>query len=168
MKDMDMSFDFKDMVRLQTAIARMGDIPQRTVTRAASKGADRVHWIVAGYLTDGKTHQLTEGTKVIKEKSYKKGKRVYQIAMDSDKNSIFQKPIPANPAHPGKRRTSWKHAYYPSSIEYGFLTRSTGGGIRYVRGQHNMRDGAESSRSVFNAEAIRVIDKALEKGWKKK
>lgn len=165
---MNMSFNFKDMVRLQTAIARMGDIPQRTVTRAASKGMDATESMVNGYMPSGKTEQLSMGLTRVKEKSRKKGKRVYEVAMDPSKNSIFQKPIPANPAHPGKRRARWKHAYYPSSIEYGFLTRSTGGGIRYVRGQHNMRDGAERSRPEFNAEVIRVIDKALEKGWKKR
>lgn len=165
---MNMSFDFKDLVRLQTAIARMGDIPQRTVTRAASKGMDATERMVRGFMPAGKTEQLSMGLIRVKEKSRKKGKRVYEIAMDPSKNDIFQKSIPANPSHPGKRRTHWKHAYYPASIEYGFLTRSTGGGIRYVRGQHNMRDGAEASRSDFNAEVIRVIDKALEKGWKKK
>ena len=72
---------------------------------------------------------------------------------------MLQKPI----QHPGKYGGKNPKAYYPSSIEYGFLTWSKDGGIRYVPGQHFMRNAAEEAEHQATNVMIDTLDKELNK-----
>lgn len=166
----NVKFDFREMVKFQLALKRVGELPQKVVNKAAGKGATVAGRAVRAAAPKGKTKQLSKGFKRKPERSRTKGKKVYNYAMDPGKNEIFQKPIPANPAHPGKRNPKSKddHAYYPSSVEYGFLTRSTGGGLSYVPGQHFVRNAAEKARPQVEKTVINTMITELEKEWQKK
>ena len=170
MKDMDMSFNFKEIDQFQKALDRVGKLPQKVVSKAASAGADVSGNAVKAAAPIGKTGRLSKGFKKYSERSRTRGKKVYGYGMSDSKSKTkqFQKDIPANPDHPGKRRTNWKHAYYPSSVEYGFLTRSTGNGLKYVQGQHFVRKASEAARPQVESTIIKTAIAELEKEWQKK
>ena len=168
---MQLEFNFKEMVQFQKALNRVGNLPQKVVKKAATAGGKIAKASVEAAAPVGKTGQLRKGFKQYPEKSRTKGKSVFRFGMsDSDsKNKIFQKKIPDPKAeHPGKRRTNWDHAYYPASVEYGFLTRSTGNGLSYVRGQHFTRKAAEAARPQVESTIIKTVISELEKEWQKK
>lgn len=161
---MDITFDFKEMVRLQAALARVGELPRKVVNKAAGKGATVAGRAIRAAAPKGRTMQLSKGFKRKPEKSKELGKKVFDYAMDSAKNDIFQKPI-NNPGIAGGKRP---HAYYPNSVEYGFLTRSKGGGLRYVPGQHFARKAAEGASPQVERTVINTAIAELEKEWQKK
>lgn len=161
---MDITFDFKEMVRLQTALARVGDLPRKVVNKAAGKGATVAGRAIRAAAPKGKTRQLSKGFKRKPEKSKTPGKKVFSYAMDPAKNDIFQRPIKDPGVAGGKR----PHAYYPNSVEYGFLTRSTGGGLKYVPGQHFVQKAAEAARPQIESTVIKTAIAELEKEWQKK
>ena len=170
---MYITFDFKEMVRLQAALARVGELPRKVVNKAAGKGATIAGRAIRAAAPKGKTRQLSKGFKRMAEKTRTKGKKVYRYGMDPDKDSIFQKDIPDPKAeHPGKRRTNWTHAYYPSSVEYGFLARTSKGGLKYVRdkveGKHFVRKSAEAARPQVEKTIRNELIKDLEKEWQRK
>jgi len=88
----------------------------------------------------------------------------------------LSKPI-KNPGAAGGKN---KKAYYPASVEHGFLTRANeGGGLKFVRcktglglkrveGKHFMRDSAEAARPEFEKVVIEKLSARLDKEWKKK
>lgn len=164
---LECKFDFSDTIRFQAALHRVEKIPQKAVNKAAGKGATIAGKAIRAAAPRGDTNQLRKGFKRKAERTRVKGRKVYYYAMDEGKNDIFQKPIPANPGNPGARKSDWKHAYYPASIEYGFLTRSQGGGITYVKGTHFARDSAEQVRPQVNRTVIRVLTEELNKEWRK-
>lgn len=167
---MDMSFDFKEMDQFQKMLGLVGGLPQKVVKKAATAGGEIARASVEAAAPVGKTGKLRKGFKQYPEKSRTKGKSVYRFGMSDSKSKTkqFQKKIPANPEHPGKRRANWDHAYYPASVEYGFLTRSTGGGLSYVPGQHFARDAAEGARSEVEQVMIETMTTELNKEWQKK
>ncbi len=166
--DCRVEFDLRDVARFEAALLRAGELPRKVVTKAAGKGATVAGKAISAAAPRGKTKQLSKGFKRRAEKSRLKGKKVYYYAMDSAKNDIFQKPIPApGTEHPGTRRTKWSHAYYPASIEYGFLTRSKGGGLSYVQGTHFVRKAAEQVKPKVNKVIIQTLTAELEKEWTK-
>lgn len=165
---LEVKFDFTDSIRFQANLLRLGKLPQKVVNKAAGKGATVAGKAVRAAAPRGKTKQLSKGFKRKPERTKVKGRKAYYYAMDEAKNDIFQKPIPANPSHPGSRKKNWKHAYYPASIEYGFLTRSKGGGMEYVKGTHFARDAAERVRPQVNRIVIKTLTDELDKEWRKK
>lgn len=163
-----LSFDFRDTARLAADLQRVGTVPQKYVTKAAGKGASVVRGAVRAAAPVGETGQLKRGIIRVGERSRVKGKKVYDLMFDPAKNDIFQKPIPApGTKHPGRRKTNYKHAYYPASMEYGFLTRSEGGGYSYVPGYHFMRDATEGASAEASKVMIDQFCTQLEKEWRK-
>lgn len=118
-----------------------------------------------------KTGELKSGIILHKERSRTKGKVVFDIYMDPEKNAVFQKPI----IHPV--RSKGKYAYYPASQEYGFFTRRTDGGMTYTRpdgssatinkvpGKHYMRTGAEVAGEAAMADIAGATLEAIEKAF---
>ena len=86
---------------------------------------------------------------------------------DPGMNDLLQKPV-AHPGSAGSTSTRGGHAYYPASMEYGFLTRSKGGGLRYVPGYHFMRQGATEADQAAKMATIRAVTEALNKEWMQK
>lgn len=166
---MDLNLDFSEMLRLQTSIKRLGDLPKKVVNKAAGKGATVAGRAIRAAAPVGKTGQLKKGFKRKKEKSKVASKAVYDYAMDSAKNDIFQKPI-KNPGVLGGKHKGW--GYYPNSVEYGFLARARGGGPASHRFGRRLRKtdlkaASESSNSFRVTGFTRHYIKAVEtvEGW---
>lgn len=145
----------------------------KAARKAAQKGSNVVGKAIRSAAPVGETGQLKRGFKKKREKSAKKGKFVYDYAMDSAKNDIFQKPIKNPGVLGGKNQT----AYYPASIEYGFLVKAPGGGYTYkqgekrpsrkVEGQYFTRDAANAAEPAAVETMKRVLNEELDKEWAK-
>lgn len=140
------------------------DVPKKCVSRAAGKGATVVRRAIRGTVPVGETGNLKRGIYRKGERSRLAGKKVYQLAFNPAMNDVFQKPI----KNPGEAGGKSKHAYYPASMEYGFLTRSKGGGYSYVPGYHFMRDAAEDSSVEAKSAMIKTLNEQIDKEWSKK
>lgn len=157
---MSFAIDWADMLKLNGMLQRVEKVPQKCVTRAASKGATIVRKAVrvnAPVLTG----DLKRGIVRKAEHSRAKGKKVYDLMFDPGMNDVFQKPI-KNPGEAGGKNPK---AYYPASMEYGYLTRSKGGGYDYVPGYHFMRDATEEAAPSAKRTVIRTMTQELEKEW---
>lgn len=156
---MNMTFDWGDMLRLEGALQRIDKLPQKVVTKAAGKGATAARKVIRAKVPVGETGQLKRGIIRGGERSKVKGKKVYDLMFDPAKNDIFQKPI----KNPGEAGGKSDHGYYPASMEFGFLTRSKGGGYSYVPGYHFMREGMEESAPTVSTEVVHTMVTELEK-----
>lgn len=162
MSGMDAVVYWGDMARFKQTLDRVGKLPQKVVTKAAGKGRTVVRRAIRGEVPVD-TGTLKRGIISTGEKSRVKGKKVYQLRFDPALNDVFQKPI-FNPGEAGGKNPK---GYYPASMEYGFLTRSKGGGLSYVPGYHFMRQGAEQSGTAAKSAMIRTATAELEKEWVK-
>ena len=163
MNDCDVAFDLKGIEKMVKALNKVNKSPQKAVTRAASKAATLVKRAVRqGTVPVGKTGNLKRAITRKAEKTRARGKKVYEITFDKKYNDVLQKPI-KNPGAAGGKNPK---AYYPASQEYGFLTRSKGGGIEYVPGLHFMRQGAENAEAQAKQVMIETLEKELDKLWK--
>lgn len=157
-----MTFYLKDLPGFYLTLSQVEKVPQRAVTKAAGKGATVVRRAVRGTVPED-TGALKRGIIRKGERSRIKGKKVYDLMFDPGMNDIFQKPI----KNPGAAGGKSPHGYYPASMEYGFLTRSKGGGLSYVPGYHFMRDAAQSAEFPARQATIQAITAELEKEWLK-
>lgn len=168
------TFDFRDIAKFELTCKVLGEkTALKAARKAALKGRDIAAKAVRKAAPKGKTGQLSRGFKKKAEKSRLKGKFVHEFAMDPAKNDIFQKPI----KQPGLLGGKNPKAYYPSSIEYGFLARASGGGYSYtpgsrpqtktVEGTHFARDAAKAAEPSVIAEMKRVLNEELDKEWMK-
>ena len=173
MSSATITFDFKDILLFEATCKTIGEkTAMKAAKKAAQKGSTVVGTAIRKAAPKGKTGQLRKGFKKKAERSSLKGKFVYDYAMDSAKNEIFQKPI----QHPGVLGGKNKHAYYPSSIEYGFLARAPGGGYKFtagekrpaqkVEGTHFTRNAAEQAAPAATAVIKKVLNEELTKAWK--
>lgn len=170
---MSVKFDYRDIAKFQATTLAIGKVPEKAVKKAAQKGSNVMGAAIRKAAPRGKTGQLAKGFRKSKEKSQNPGKAVYQYAMDNRKNDIFQKPI----QHPGALGGKRDHAYYPASVEYGFLAKAPGEGFYFrpghayatqtVEGQHFVRNAAQSA-GPKTAQVIRkTLDEELDKEWRK-
>lgn len=143
-------------------LGSMEQVPQKCVTKAAGKGATVVRKAVRGEVPVA-TGALKRGIVRKGELSRTKGKKVYDLMFDPNMNDVFQKPI-KNPGEAGGKNSK---GYYPASMEYGFLTRSKGGGYSYVPGYHFMRDAAEASSSAAKKAMVQALNDEIDKEWSK-
>lgn len=138
-------------------------IPQKCVAKAAGKGANVVRKAVRSG-SPVLTGDMKRGIVRTGERNRTKGKKVYQVTFSSSMNDTFQRTI-KNPGEAGGKRD---HAYYPASMEYGFLTRSKGGGLSYVPGYHFMQRAAEASNIPAKTAMVAALNEAIDKEWSKK
>lgn len=141
------------MKDIEKSLKKMGEVPQKHVTRSARKGMNIV-------LKDARknapkdTGELKRGIKLAGESSRgkSKGKKVYQVVFDRKKNDIFQK----------KNESGKVIGYYPVSQEYGFYTRDG----KYIEGKRFISDAFNGNiRKVEKTivdEMGKRIDKAME------
>lgn len=144
------------------------NIPGKELTKAVKKGAPMVQRAIKT-AAPKRSGTLHSGIILHRERSRVKGKVVYDIMMDPDKNAVFQKPI-INPS-----RSTSPYAYYPASQEYGFFTRRPDGGMTYTRpsgdkmhmdkvpGKHYMRTGAEVSGEMAKNAIAGSLLESIEK-----
>jgi hypothetical protein len=148
------------MKELEKAIKKLEKLPQTTVTKSARKGATIAQksskkggWV-------DQTGNLRKGIVLKGEKAKVKGKKVYQITMDSKMNDIFQKETSSGTTTDNKTGREKKgHYYYPASQEYGFRTRNGG----YVPGFHFLRDGIVENKPKIEKTIIETLSKEIDK-----
>lgn len=144
-------FKIEGMKELQKSIKKLGKVPQKCVTPAARKGMN-IAFKSAKQKAPVETGELKQGLKLVGEKAKVKGKKVYQVVMDKDKNDIFQK----------KDSSGKVIGYYPASQEYGFFARNG----RYIPGYHFLRKSLEENAGAIERKIVdemgKQIDKALE------
>lgn len=155
-----------DLLEARRTFDAMGQLPARIVTAAAGRGATVVKRAVKNsgempVLTGTMRHAIR---RLRPERSKVKGKKVYPVGFDSKLNDVLQKPI----QNPGEAGGENSHAYYPASMEYGFLTRSKGGGISYFPGFHFMAKAGENVRGEANAAMAKKFNEAIQKEWVKR
>lgn len=161
--------DMKDLKEAKKTFDAMGDLPAKIVTAAARKGASVVIKEVKG---SGdipvRTGALRNAVRRLRmERSRLKGKKIYPVGFDPAMNDWFQRkdqPI----KNPGEAGGKSDHPYYPASMEYGFLTRSKGGGISYFPGFHFMAKAGENVRGEANAAMAKKFNEAIQKEWVKR
>lgn len=140
-------FEVEGMKELEKTIRKLGQLPQKTVTPAAKKGAT-----IALKSARGKAPwrfgDLANGIILKGEKLRKRGKKVYDVMMDPAKNDIFVKTT-----KDGKRY------YYPASMEYGFITRDGG----YVPGYHFLRDSLVDNKAEIERTVVQELAKRIDK-----
>ena len=155
-----------DLLEARRTFDAMGQLPAKIVTAAAGRGAT----VVKRAVKNSAEIPVLTGTmrKAVRrlraERSKVKGKKVYPVGFDPAMNSVLQKPI-RNPGEAGGQNDK---AYYPASMEYGFLTRSKGGGISYFPGFHFMAAAGESVRGEANAAMAKKFNEAIQKEWGKR
>ena len=158
-----------DLLEARRTFDAMGQLPARIVTAAAGRGAT----VVKRAVKNSAEIPVLTGTmrKAVRrlraERSKVKGKKVYPVGFDPALNDWFQRkdqPI----ENPGEAGGKSDHPYYPASMEYGFLTRSKGGGISYFPGFHFMAAAGESVRGQANAAMAKKFNEAIQKEWRKR
>lgn len=170
MSDCRADFDLTGAIKLVKALDKMGKSPQKAVTRGASAGATVARKAYkAAPVPVGETGNLLRAVKSVKKSRHKfkrrqRGVAMYDITWPEDMNAVLQKPV-KNPGEAGSTATKNGHAYYPNSIEYGFLTRSKGGGYSYVPGKHIVRTQLEQAEPQVGAVTVNVLEKELDKLW---
>lgn len=164
MNGCEVRFDTTGIVKMVKMLDKVGKSPQKAATKAASKGITLVkRAIKQGTVPVGETGNLKRAIIRKAEKSRARGKKVFEVTFDRAYNDVLQRPI-KNPGEAGGKNDK---AYYPASQEYGFLTRSKGGGISYVPGLHFMRQGAEQSEAQATQIMIDTMGEELDKLWQK-
>lgn len=164
-------FDMKGLEKMVKALDKMGKSPQKAITKGASAGATVARKAFSSApVPVGETGNLLRAVKSVKKKRHQfkrrqRGVAMYDIAWPEDMNDVLQKPV-KNPGEAGSTATKNGHAYYPNSIEYGFLTRSKGGGYSYVPGTHIVRTQLEQAEPNVGAVTVNVLDRELDKLWK--
>lgn len=143
-------FKIEGMKELEKSMKKLGEVPQKCVTPAARKGMN-ISLKSAKAKAPIEDGYLKNGMKLIGEKSKFKGKKVYRVVFDRDKNDIFQK----------KNSKGEITGYYPISQEYGFFARNG----RYIPGFHfiekSLTENAGSIEKKIVAEMAKNIDKVL-------
>lgn len=175
---MAMEFDFSELFAFSKNLHQIGGMQQKYVVQAAKKGQAYVLDEVKRRAPVGKTWKLSANIVSVGERKRRDGKKVYETTFKGgeEANSVLSKNI----KRPGIAGGKSKKAYYPASMEYGFLTRANqGGGLRFVsrktgiglkryEGKHFMREGAESASPRAKQIMIDTLTKRVEKEWKKK
>ena len=170
------TLDVRDIVRFKDTCAILGqDVAVKAARKGAQKGSLELGKELRKKAPEGETGQLRKGFRRKKERSRLQGKFVYEYSLNPSMNKIFQKKPIKNPGILGGKN---EEAYYPASVEYGFLARAPGAGYTYTPGTKIPTQKVEgqhyTSKAVKAAEpkAIRIIsdtfNKELDKAWHKK
>ena len=155
--------DCRDLIKLRGMIAAMGGLPPKIATAAAGQAATIVKRKAKTGEVPVRTGTLKANiVRTKKERSRTKGKAVYRVDFKGgeEANSVLQKPV-KNPGAAGSTQTGNGHAYYPYSMEYGYITRDGG----YWPGLHFMKAAAEESWGEVQQKVISVMISRMEKEW---
>ena len=181
-------FDINDITSTIRMFNKLAESPQKAINKGTSKAALVLKRAIKSGVPE-RTGALKKNLVIRAEKSHKRGRKVRQVTVRGgpEANGIFQKDI----ANWGALGGDNKYAYYPSSMEYGFLARAPGGGLvyydpktaqfrmrpdsagktektQYIEGRHFMQEGADSSSESVKQTMINVTMEELEKIWLEK
>lgn len=141
-------FKIEGMKELEKSMKKLGEVPQKYVTAAARKGMN-ISLKSAKAKAPIEDGYLKNGMKLIGEKSKTKGKKVYRVVFDRDKNDIFQK----------KNSKGEITGYYPISQEYGFFARNG----RYIPGFHFIEKSLTENAGSIEKKIVDEMGKNIEK-----
>lgn len=135
------------MKELERTIKKLGQLPQKCVTKASRRGASVALKAARAYAPED-LGNLKKGIKLVGERSKIKGKKVYQITFDRNMNHIFVKV-----SEEGNR------SYYPASQEYGFMTVDGG----YIPGYRFLKRAADNKKDEMERTTVDVLAKEIDK-----
>lgn len=130
---------------LEGQFRRLGTVPVRVIARAVRPSASIV-------LKEAKENapkdegELRRGLHIKAEKTKNKNKKVYQVRVRSLQHFV-------------KISKEGKRAFYPSSQEYGFITRDGG----YVPGYNYLRNALKSKQGEVSVKIIHSMMAEIEK-----
>ena len=155
-------FEYKDLVAMYKTLDKVGSSPQKALNKGTSKAAMIVKRTVKG-VAPVRTGTLKRNIVTKTERSRLKGKKVRETTFrgGEEANALLQKPI----KNPGILGGSSPKAYYPASMEYGFLARAPGGGVQYIEGRHFLLAGAEAASAPAKEAMIETMTKELDRIW---
>lgn len=148
------TFKIEGMDSLEKSIRKLGRVPLMSVTKAARSGM-RISLSSAKNKAPMLTGDLISGLRLKPEKTRTKGKKVYQVTLDSAMSDTFVK---FSKNLPGQR------AYYPASQEYGFINAWAKGG--YVPGFHYLLESMTENKSAIEKKVVDVMSKDIDKALK--
>jgi hypothetical protein len=140
--------EIEGMKELEKMIKKLGQLPQKVVTKAARKGTQIAQKSAKSDAPE-EIGNLKKGIVLKGERSKIKGKKVYQVTFDRAMNTFFVKM-----SKDGKKRY-----YYPASQEYGFMTRDGG----YVPGFRYLKKSIENNENKIEREIVDVLSKEIDK-----
>lgn len=177
-KNLFVDMDFREFTQFRKMLSEIGGMQQKYVTQAARAGQRVALKAVKAAAPVGKTGNLRRNIVSVGERSRIKGKKVYDTTYrgGDEANTQLQRTI----KHPGAAGGLNQKAYYPASVEYGFLTRAnegrgfqyvaariTGIGLKRVEGSHFMQRAAEMVKPQVEKVMIDTLTKRLEREWRK-
>lgn len=126
-------------------IKDLENLPQKCVNKSARNGAS-ISYKDAKNNAPFLTGALEEGIALKAEKTNKKGKKVYQIAIKDNLEFV-------------KTTKEGKRYYYPSSQEYGFKLRNGG----KVEGLHFLRNSIDKNNNKIESTMVKVLTDEIDK-----
>jgi hypothetical protein len=143
---MSVQFKFEGMEEFEALVKEIGEFPEKVVTPSARAGAMIALKAAQDNAPGGPdtSGNLKKGIILKGERKRTRGKKVYDVMMDPKMTDIFRKK--------GKK----KDAYYPSSMEFGFITKNG----KKVPGTHFLRNALDNNADAI---AAKVFEKLLAK-----
>ena len=157
------TIDTRDVEKMVKMLNKLGKSPQKAINKGTSKAAALLKRQTKNE-APVRTGTLRKNIVVKAESNRgKKGKKVREITFKggAEANAELQKPIENVGALGGKN----PKAYYPASMEYGFLARAPGGGVQYIPGLYFMRDAADANDEQAKQLMVDTTMEELEKIW---
>lgn len=169
------TFDYRDIKKFEKTCKELGEkTALKAAKKAAQKGSNLLGAEIRKTAPKGETGNLRKGFKKRQEKSAVKGKYAFHYSTKSEMNDVFQKPV----QHPGALGGKSKTAYYPASVEYGFLAKAKGSGYIFtpgkqyetqkVEGTDFLKNALENKASAIVEKTKAVLNEELDKAWTKK
>jgi hypothetical protein len=100
---------------LQAQFEKLGKMPKKYLNKAGREGIANTERQVKAMAPKGKTGVLQKSIKKQMETPNKRNKGVYRLQYNPKFTDHFRKPTT------GAYGSKWPYAYYPSSVEYGYL-----------------------------------------------
>lgn len=100
---------------LQAQFNKLGKMPKKYLTKAGRDGIADSERMVKAMAPKGKTGNLKKSIKKKMETPNKRNKAVYRLRYDPKYTDVFRKKTT------GAYGSKWPYAYYPASVEYGYL-----------------------------------------------
>lgn len=148
---MAVKFTVEGMDEIIRSLKKMGEVPQRHVTKAAKQAMSPTLKAARAQAPE-LTGDLKKGIMLKAERSKLKGKKVYRIVFDPRMNDIFQKPNALGEVT----------GYYPVSQEYGFFAKNG----RYIPGYAFTRDPFNANQAQISQTIVKVMGDEIEKAMK--
>ncbi|TFE30894.1 HK97 gp10 family phage protein [Cohnella luojiensis] len=138
------------MRELERAIRRLGQVPQRSVTKAARAGGS-IALRAAKRNAPVDEGNLKKGLIMKAERRVTVGKKVYDIMPDPRMNDVFVKVS-----------ESGERSYYPASQEFGYLTESG----HYIPGYRYMARAVEDNSRTIQRKIIDTATTDIDRAWR--